>query len=71
MVVPPEDMEGLLWFVAVCTVFCRPVVASASSLYVGPLDVLDGSWAQGSGYVGVLTACDAGLAKGSTRTGRG
>jgi hypothetical protein len=70
IVVPPEDMDALLWLVAAYPVSCTFVVASASSLVVGPVDVRGGSWAQGSGYLGVLIACDAGLAKGSTRTGR-
>jgi hypothetical protein len=43
MVVPSEDIEALLYFVAVWFMFCWPVVASASSLFVGPLDVLGGS----------------------------
>lgn len=70
MVVPPEDMEALLWLVAVYAVLCRSAVASASSLEVAPVDVRGGSWTQGAGRLGVLIACDAGLAKGSTRAGR-
>jgi hypothetical protein len=61
-------MEALLWLV-VAVLFCS-VAANDPQVNVGPVDVLGGSWAQASGYLGVSMACEAGLAKGSsTKTG--